>query len=207
METIQAWVALIKDIITGLAALTAAVIAIMGLQTWKKQLRGKTEYELAQRMLRAVYQFREALAWVRYWIMDETEMFQAVNEAKIEDSPTDMNKTFARRRKAVYQKRWQKVLEASVELDSISLEAEAIWGQVAKESVKPLLECAGTLFATLIVYFEHIENPQTNYSKEVKSRDHQIMFGVPGEKDNFFSNQITAAVRKIEDFLKPFLKI
>lgn len=65
IDTVQKYITLIKDIITGLSAFTAAVIAIMGLQAWKKQLKGKTEYELAQRLLRATYKVREAFSWVR----------------------------------------------------------------------------------------------------------------------------------------------
>lgn len=207
IETFQAYISIIKDIFTCLAALTAAVIGIIGLQTWKKQLRGKTEYELAQRMLKASYKYREALAWVRNPIVIEGEVWEAMKEIKMEDSPSDTSKSFTRQQQAVYQKRWQRVQEASIELDSISLEAEAIWGQAARENVKPLVECAGTLFAALLVYFGHMENPQVSYSKEVRNRDHRIIFAAMGEKDNFFTNEITEAVIKIENFLKPYLKI
>jgi Tfp pilus assembly protein PilO len=105
METIQAWVTLVKDIVTILATSIAAGVAVMGLQAWKKQLKGKTEYELAQRVLRAAYQFREALAWVRNPLIYEGEQVQAMKDANIEGNPGDPP-TRQRRLKAVYEKRW-----------------------------------------------------------------------------------------------------
>jgi type IV secretory pathway VirB2 component (pilin) len=62
---IQPWVTLIKDIVTGLAAATAAVIGVLGLRTWKAQLKGKTEYETARSLLRCVYRVRDAMRVVR----------------------------------------------------------------------------------------------------------------------------------------------
>ncbi len=53
IEAIQTFATLIKDIITSISvSLAAAIIAFLGLQAWKKQLRGKTEYELAQKLLK-----------------------------------------------------------------------------------------------------------------------------------------------------------
>ena len=87
LKYFQIWVSLIKDIVTGLAAVVAAVIAIMGLRTWKKQLKGKTEYELSQRFLRATYKVRDAFSWVRNPIQSPSEISQAMIEANIEGNP------------------------------------------------------------------------------------------------------------------------
>jgi hypothetical protein len=43
----QIYASIAKDVITAGAAITAAVVAVKGLRAWKKQLRGKTDYELA----------------------------------------------------------------------------------------------------------------------------------------------------------------
>ena len=110
INTIQAYVTLIKDVITGLSALTAAIIAILGLQAWKKQLKGKTEYELAQKYLRAIYKIREAFAWVR-------NPYQSATGNRPSHESRQILKTFQSRiltyhvksAMAVYQKRFQKV--------------------------------------------------------------------------------------------------
>jgi hypothetical protein len=61
MTGIQDIVTLFKDLATIFAAVAAGIIAIMGYNAWKKQLRGKAEYELARRLLRNVYRVRDAI--------------------------------------------------------------------------------------------------------------------------------------------------
>ncbi len=41
IQEIQQYVTLIKDVLTALAAVSAACIGFLGLATWRKQLRGR----------------------------------------------------------------------------------------------------------------------------------------------------------------------
>ena len=205
---IQAYVTLIKDIITGLSALTAAIIAILGLQAWKKQLKGKTEYELAQRLLRNVYKVRDALALVRNPFQSAAEISQAMKEANIERDPLKDPSIQIRSEGAVYQRRWQKVQDAYLNLESVAFEAEAIWGQSVKDNLKPLQECTSTLASTIQMYLSHLEKPPRKYDEKAKYKEDAIIYGFPGDADqNFFSSEIIKAVSKMEDFLRPLLKI
>ena len=61
----QPYVTLVKDIITIASLTAAAIIAGMGLYTWKNQLIGTAEYELAKRILKATYRLRDTLENVR----------------------------------------------------------------------------------------------------------------------------------------------
>src|SRR6266540_7384743 len=192
METIQAYVALIKDIITGLSAATAAIIAIMGLQTWKKQLRGKTEYELAQRMAKATYKVREAVAGFRNPLSVGIEIQQAMDEAN-SDQTNDPN-LHARSAQSAYNKLWQTVQEAFVDLEAVSLEAEAIWGESVTENLKPLKRCAATLFEHRQAYLQNLLKPSYSPGKEVENQILEVIYGWPGNPENNpFSNEITEA--------------
>src|SRR5689334_8252445 len=73
-------VSLVRDILTCCAALFAAGIAFLGLRTWRAQLKGKTEFELAQRLLQSVYKVRQAIAVVRHPWMSVAEESDAVKE-------------------------------------------------------------------------------------------------------------------------------
>ena len=206
IETLQAWLPIIKDTATILATATAALVAISGYRTWKKQLHWKTQYDLAQRLLRATYKVRQAFAEVRRFYSTEEEAQQAMKEANVEASQ-DPKIMFTRSQIAVYNKRWQKVSEAFGELESVSLEAEAIWGQAVKVNLASLQDCAGTLLATIGIHLDRLESPAISRNKEEIQKERKIMFSHPGEKDNFFSNEIATAVRKVENFVKPYLKI
>lgn len=70
----QIYASIAKDVITASAAVTAAVVAVKGLRAWKKQLRGKTDYELARRCLKAVYRVRDGIRMVRNPLQSSEEI-------------------------------------------------------------------------------------------------------------------------------------
>jgi hypothetical protein len=203
----QAYVTLIKDIITGLSALVVAIIAILGLQTWKKQLKGNTEYEIAQRLLRAIYKVREALAWVRNPYQHPSEITQAMEDYAIEGDPIDDPVIKARTEWALYNNRWTKVREAFIECETVALEAEAIWGPIVKENLKPIQDCAAKLFANIESYIREIEYPSRNYDASLQNERFKIIYGIQEDETNFFTIDITVAINKMEEFLKPRLVI
>lgn len=55
-------VSVAKDIILAFAAIVASYVGIKGLGTWRRQLKGNAEYELAKNILTAIYELREAIA-------------------------------------------------------------------------------------------------------------------------------------------------
>src|SRR5215208_5033439 len=130
METIQAFVTLIKDILTVLATAIAGVVAVKGFQTWKKELHWKTEYELAQRLARATYKVRDAIARFRNPLPIGTEV-QKIMDASLENRSAYESKLYASAVEDVYRKQWKAIQESLLDLDAVSLEAEAIWGDIA----------------------------------------------------------------------------
>lgn len=63
---IPEWIGVIKDILIGLSAVAAAIFAYLGLNAWRKELKGKSEYQLAKDILKSVYKVREAFKHVRH---------------------------------------------------------------------------------------------------------------------------------------------
>ncbi len=207
LQELQAYISIAKDIITGFAALTAAIVAVIGLRAWRSQLKGKTEYELAQRVLRAVYKVRDAMHFVRHPFMSASEISQAMKEAGIEGNPLDA-KVNARSQEAAYQKRWTKVQEAWADLDLNTLEAEALWGQEIREKLKPLRQCVSTLFASIQTYLRGLATPPRELDAQRMERTDNVIYGSPEDADrNPFTAEIIKAVGQVENFLKPRLKL
>ena len=202
METIQAYVTLIKDILTVLATAIAGVVAVKGFQTWKNELHWKTEYELAQRLAKATYKVRDAIAGFRDPLPIGTEVQKVIN-AGLEDKKIYNSKLYARAVEEVYLKRWQAVQEDLRELDAVSLEVEAIWGEIALERLKPLKECTNLLFKYMQMHIQNLKKQE--YSAQETTNG--VLYDSTDSPSNGFSKKITEAVRKIEDFLKPYLKI
>lgn len=53
-------IAIVKDVLVGVAAATTAVAAVIGLRSWSRELKGKAEFEAARNLARATYKVRDA---------------------------------------------------------------------------------------------------------------------------------------------------
>lgn len=213
LQEVQEYVSLVKDIITALSALTVAVIATLGLQTWKKELKGRTEYELARRLLRAVYKARHAIHLVRNPFMYAGEIIQSLQEANIQVDQHDQRYNAISHR-AVYMRRWQKVEDALTELQLDTFEAEVIWGQEASEKMRPLRKNVSTLFANIQLYLRQLEEPpgytlDSETSFQRRQEIERVIYYDLGEDPtrNSFTVEITESVTQIEEYLRPHLNL
>jgi len=53
------------ELLKGLAAIVALVVAVLGINAWRRQLRGKNEYELAEEVLSLFYRARDIIRAMR----------------------------------------------------------------------------------------------------------------------------------------------
>lgn len=199
-------VTLVKDLVLSGAAIAGAVVAIKGLGTWKRQLRGQSEYELSRRILVTLFKYRDAIAGVRHPAMWAYEMPRP---------PDDESKNMSRERvgfygtSKAYQARWDKVQAERMSLYADLLESEAIWGDELKKLFKVLFNLEHELFTTVRHYIELI-NPDTGEaSKEAianidrKRRD--IMYDDLSEEGDDYRKDFQRGVDAIEKYLKPKL--
>ena len=99
-------VTLIKDLILSGAAITGALIANKGLTTWKRQLKGNSEYELSRRILVTLYKYRDVINGVRHPIIWSYEMPTPSEEESKNMTPSQV--AFYGTHKN-YIARWEKV--------------------------------------------------------------------------------------------------
>jgi hypothetical protein len=64
------WLGDSKEQIVSISALIGVYIAFSGLRTWRKELKGKAEYQKAKDVLKAVYRVKDAFMVVRSPWMD-----------------------------------------------------------------------------------------------------------------------------------------
>ncbi|MHA2429285.1 MAG: hypothetical protein ACXADB_14780 [Candidatus Hermodarchaeia archaeon] len=188
-------ISMLSDSITALAALAAVVIAYFGLQTWREQLKGKTEYELARRFLRAVYRVRDALALVRNNELPETE-----NE---NTSQPDLDPNLA-----VIQMRWLRVVEASSDLNLETIEAEVLWGKEFVYCLKPLRKCVAELSGAIRIYTNMMQR-KTSKIREESWKPYERVVYQQGQdpSEDPFGEKILKAVETVETQVRPFLKM
>lgn len=196
----------VKDLVILGAAITGAVVAVKGLGTWQRQLKGQSEYELSRRILVTLFKYRDAINGVRHPAMWSHEMpSPPVEEAKT----MSIEKVRHYGTSKGYQARWTKVQEQRTALYADLLEAEAIWGSELQTLFKVIFDLEHELFTRIRHYLELL-NPDTHQRTKdaitkivAESRD--IMYDISGDETDEYKQDMLNAIEPIEAYLKPKL--
>ncbi len=182
---------IVANSITSVSAVIVAVVAIFGLVGWRRQMMGKTSYEIARRYLKASLKLRDAVKFVRNPFIPLSEMQSAleVNGFKAEEYSDNQKMN-----RAVYSTRWNKIREAWTNLEAELLEAEVSWGSEARKAQVNMDSLVKELYSALNIYLDGRATDGTD----------SIIYNI-GDKDEF-SKKIDAAIKEIEIFLRPHLK-
>lgn len=199
-------VSLLKDLVLSGAAITGAVVAVKGLGTWQRQLKGQSEYELSRRILVTVFKYRDAINGVRHPAMWAYEMPSPPDDEAAKMSPEQIR--FYGTSKA-YQARWDKVQTERTSLYADLLEAEAIWGLELKELFKKVFDLEHELFTRIRHYIELI-NPDTDEAskdaiRNIDKKARDIMYDNLSDEPDEYKQGLVSAIEQIEKYLKPKL--
>lgn len=198
-------VTMVKDLVLAVCAVIAAGAAWRGLNTWKRQLRGQTEYELARRVLRAAYKFREGIKGVRSPVMWGHERPQPP-EGDASASSSEGKQWFGTFK--AYEKRWERVFEARTELEAELLEAEAVWDAEVRKSFDPLFDLENELYFHTMEYLDGL-NPDSRtpeMTSEEKRQKREVLYARGNPQKDEFLQKMNQAVNEIDAVLKPHLR-
>ncbi|MDC7714533.1 hypothetical protein PQU96_10400 [Vogesella sp. LYT5W] len=148
-ETTKEIIGLVTSLIGSLAGLGAVVVAYMGLQTWKKQLIGTKQHELAGKLIRSVYEYQERFNDVRYPSLLASEM------------PADANTVPMP--KADYGKRWEALDSAKLKMKGASFDAKAgllLKSKEVDELLNDFSVLQSELHTALDEYFSGVRPPE-----------------------------------------------
>lgn len=193
-----------KEVITLGVACIGVYAALEGLSTWKRQLTGQTEYELARQLLRCTYILREALRDVRrpQILIDE----QVLPEGFASLSPRQVDYAIMH---TAHHNRWSKVLNARAELQTELIKGEVVWNKAVKDKYERLFELQQELLADVNAYLTGFD-PDASAEKKAAAYAYRydrrtINFHLPGAREDPFWIDIEAAISDIESYLKPHL--
>lgn len=147
-----------KDVVLILGAILGAIFAFWGLGTWRRQLKGQSEYELSRRILVTLFRYRDAVDSARHPVMWAYELpIPPENELK---SMSQEQVRFYGRSKA-YQNRWEKVQNQRNALYADLLEAEAVWGSDLNELFNKVFKLEHELFMAIRNHLD-LMNPEVS---------------------------------------------
>lgn len=198
-------ISLIKDIAISGAAITGAIVAVKGLNTWNRQLKGQHEYELSRRILVSLYKFRDVLFAVRKPTVWPHEM-----ESPPEGEQRSQEYIHYFGMTKAYQARWKKVVAEKTILYVDLLEGETIWGADLRTPLKKIFDLETELFNCLGRYLQLLNPDITEESKEATQNIHRekrdILYDQCSEELDDFTSEIFSAIEEVEQYLKPKLK-
>jgi hypothetical protein len=184
----------LADVIQALPAWIGALCAVAGLMTWQYQLHYKENYQLARRLLRAAYRYRDSINHARSPFSFGTA------------SSDGEESSYKSREHKAWSNRFESINAAKRELLAELLEAEVVLGRKFTIKLKNLFECDKTLYGCILEHIDSIGDPpdiELN-AKEARAARRKIMFAGLGYQDEF-SLRVAHALEAFERELRPML--
>lgn len=200
-----------KDAVQAIFAAVGTIVAILGLRTWRKQIAGKAEYELATRLLRAIYTVRDRVNSLRAPFISAGEMYTAA-KTKTEDGDelSQLPEQHDKLAELAYQVRWEHVQEAISDLAVQELEAEVLWENRVKSKLKPFYDCLTELRNALEDYLSTRRGDYGDVSKEEQLKTKKIVlrgWGTRGDRRDEFGERFSTTITEASKAIRPYLDI
>jgi hypothetical protein len=192
----------LKDVVTIITALVASYVAVRGLNTWNRQLRGSADFDVARKLARATYKLRDEIMQCRSPLIRGFEFPEGYGQLR-QRTPQEEAEAYAH----VYDARWKPVAAAAQEFDTAVLEAEALWGTDLRTAADKLQACLRDLYAS----FESIVDDKRAGGQHFASdRDFGVKMRATAaatmSSNDVLSQEVRSAITGIEDKLRPHLK-
>jgi hypothetical protein len=193
-----------KDIVLALAAIITAVVAVKGLSTWNRQLRGTAGFDVARSLAKCSYKVRDKLQVCRSPLLSAHEFPAEYHDAGLKKSAEQEAKGYA----FVYSNRWSPVWEAIQELDASTLEAEALWGPSIRETTDQLRKVVREVNVAIDAFIANAVSNGENFSTDQESgkKMRATVSALPTDSANAINVALAAAIQAIDDQLRPHLQ-
>lgn len=199
-----AFLPIIREFVIAGSAIFAAGVAYSGLNTWRTELKGKSEYQLAKEVIRAVYDVREAFKHVRN---------PAIYRYEYPEVSTDHTGTIKQGHEYeayahVYETRWKKMNEAFAELEERFLDALVEWGSEHQDTIKPLRVCRAQLQLAINDFLErkkYPEEPNWKNPEQRREEDSRLYYHGADTELGQFTSQIDEVIQLFDDWLRPYI--
>jgi hypothetical protein len=201
LETYLPYLNLVKELSLVGAALYAAYIAKQGLNTWKNQLKGSVEYDLARRLLWTTYRLRDEIQNVRnsfIYTMPKSKALATLDATTALQDTADFSHE--------YRLQFDKVVSVRAEIAADRLHAEVLWGDEIQTTYEPLDTIWFTLYSAIQnnIAFLNAKTPIDNFDEkyeQYKEREKIQFSGI----DQKFDDELSEIIKSIETYLKPHL--
>lgn len=196
-------VSTISDIVVALSAIAVFGLGLAGLQQWKRELRGKSQFEIARRIALYAFDFKERFHGAR---SSFTFVGQSAERAKAENETREvtevMNEWYAR------SKHMEELNKTARLLHEATWEGSVLLDPRITELVKPLEKSLSELFVSFYVYFQaqlrNAKQPNRTAGNEDWLEEHfHRVYGTPNDS---IAKHVDAAVDALVQKVKCYIR-
>lgn len=192
----------VKDIVVMVASITGMYVAFKGLSTWKRQIKGQTEYSLAKETLINIYKTRDEIIRFRTPFMTTKEQ-PAPPEDKIKEMTPDEIRFYGL--SEAYYNRLERVVSAKSILLVNLTESEAMWGTELKKLSEKYFKHERYLTSKLNFYLAMMNPKIDKRLAESHLSDmeviHKIIFDSLDESDDY-NKKLNEFIKPMEEYLR-----
>ena len=192
-----------QNVVLAVCGIATVTIAALGLKTWRRQLKGTSEYTKSKEVLKAVYNVRRAFRHVRCAAIYSYEYPEEMRDAVgLKDEHEHAGTAH------VYQQRWNILHEAWGRLEEQLLEAQVEWEEFNEDTITPLWKCK----VELQIAIQDLLDAKKSYGRQAVSpedgakRDSILYYGGKDSKHDKFTPEIEAAIAEFERKLRCHIK-
>jgi hypothetical protein len=191
------------DIVVAIAAVFTSTIAYKGVNSWRNEVQGRADFEVARNLLAATYKLRDEIGFCRSPFIRANEFPEGFVTLSNGNQSMESYEGYAH----VYSNRWRPVVEALQRFDSVALEGEVLWGEKCHEATDAFRGCLVELNSAIEAVIDDKASHGENFKsdKDFAKRMRDIVSSSGGEK-NEFSNAVNSAVQKIVAQVRPHLR-
>jgi len=197
-----------RDVAVSVSALVAALLAFLGVNAWRRQLKGTTEYQIALKTLKAIYALRESIieARGRFAAVPYPGQRPSGERGHAESDVLDAAQS--------YRQRLTRVGKCRADLLLAEQEALAVWGEEARDALAPLLSAVDELFAAYDQYFDAELTRARKKDREGKEEEpgpddvvmYRALYSAADEDRDPFGKRIARSSSHAEGFFRDRLK-
>lgn len=193
----------IKDVLVAIAAIITSIVAVIGIRSWKHELRGKADFNAAIGLIKSLYKVRDEFRASRSPWVSPSEYPETYNPASRNSSKDEANAWAF-----IYNNRWKPVRKAYLEFEAQVLEAEALWGNDEEIRVKADLvwSCLGDLRNAMECMIDNKLSEGEDFQNDKNYADSVKEDLWEKKEDNQLSRRMSLAIESIEVIVRKHIR-
>lgn len=201
-SSLLGYISIAKDWLTLILAGCGVWVAWQGLRTWRRQLKGTSQFDVAKRLMLKVYQIRQDIKYCRSAVR-KIPIFSHYDNGKPIPEREQLRYSSDREMKS----RFECIIKTICEVDLLLFESEVILDKKIRDIFKPIEEVCYLLMDSIEEYTEDYSQKNGRFLDDAeRNRYRELRQIIYSRKKDDIQAKVDSAVWEIEKFIKSYVQ-